>query len=229
MKKDNILVKIDNYFDGKKPSEVTLMLIMALVLSGVIAYYAVIQYAEDYYDNSMLTNSQTTEELNKVNAYLDSVSQNNDRNNDRNFKINQKQNELKQRQNELADAKNMNQYFDNKLRELSYLIFNEQSWADFLDSLALLANKNNVKITKIVNTFKEPNAQKIEQILDINVSVDGNYKDIIGYINAIEESKLVVDVNGIDINSTDGKLKGNMGIYIWGMKYQWKIESYFLY
>jgi len=220
MKKDNTLVKIDNYFDGKKPSEVTLMLIMALVLSGVIAYYAIIQYAEDYYDNSMLTNSQTTDELNKVNAYLDSVSQNNDRNNDRNFKINQKQNELKQRQNELADAKSMNQYFDNKLRELSYLIFNEQSWADFLDSLALLANKNNVKITKIVNTFKEPNAQKIEQILDINVSVDGNYKDIIGYINAIEESKLVVDVNGIDINSTDGKLKGNMGIYIWGMKYQ---------
>ena len=220
MKKDNTLVKIDNYFDGKKPSEVTLMLIMALVLSGVIAYYAVIQYAQDYYDNSMSTNSQTTDQLNKVNAYLDSVSQNNDRNNDRNFKINQKQNELKQRQNELADAKSMNQYFDNKLRELSYLIFNEQSWADFLDSLALLANKNNVKITKIVNTFKEPNAQKIEQILDINVSVDGNYKDIIGYINAIEESKLVVDVNGIDINSTDGKLKGNMGIYIWGMKYQ---------
>ena len=220
MKKDNTLVKIDNYFDGKKPSEVTLMLIMALVLSGVIAYYAVIQYAQDYYDNSMSTNSQTTDQLNKVNAYLDSVSQNNDRNNDRNFKINQKQNELKQRQNELADAKNMNQYFDNKLRALSYLIFNEQSWADFLDSLALLANKNNVKITKIVNTFKEPNAQKIEQILDINVSVDGNYKDIIGYINAIEESKLVVDVNGIDINSTDGKLKGNMGIYIWGMKYQ---------
>ena len=220
MKKDNTLVKIDNYFDGKKPNEATLILIMALVLSGVIAYYAVIQYAQDYYDNSMSTNSQTTDQLNKVNAYLDSVSQNNDRNNDRNFKINQKQNELKQRQNELADAKSMNQYFDNKLRELSYLIFNEQSWADFLDSLALLANKNNVKITKIVNTFKEPNAQKIEQILDINVSVDGNYKDIIGYINAIEESKLVVDVNGIDINSTDGKLKGNMGIYIWGMKYQ---------
>ncbi|WP_122863020.1 type 4a pilus biogenesis protein PilO [Campylobacter showae] len=220
MKKDNALVKIDNYFDGKKPSEVTIMLFMALVLSGVIAYYAIIQYAEDYYDVSMSTNSQITEELNKVNTYLDSVSQNNDRNNDRNFKINQKQNELKQRQNELVDAKNMNQYFDNKLRELSYLIFNEQSWADFLDSLALLANKNNVKITKIVNTFKEPNAQKIEQILDINVSVDGNYKDIIGYINAIEESKLVVDINGIDINSTNGKLKGNMGIYIWGMKYQ---------
>ena len=109
----------------------------------------------------------------------------------------------------------MNQYFDNKLKELSYLIFNEQSWADFLDNLAFLANKNNVKITKIINTFKEPNAQKIEQVLDVNISVDGDYRDIVSYINAIEESKLV-----IDINSTNGKLKGNMGIYIWGMKYQ---------
>lgn len=139
---------------------------------------------------------------------------------DRNFMINQKQNELMQQQNKLADAQNMNQYFDNKLKELSYLIFNEQSWADFLDNLAFLANKNNVKITKIINTFKEPNAQKIEQVLDINISVDGDYRDIISYINAIEESKLVVDVNNIDINSTNGKLKGNMGIYIWGMKYQ---------
>ena len=36
----------------------------------------------------------------------------------------------------------------------------------------------------------------------------------------LKNQNLVVDVNGIDINSTDGKLKGNMGIYIWGMKYQ---------
>ena len=216
MRKDNTLTKIDNYFDEKKPSEVTMMLIVAFFLSVAIAYYAVIPYAQNYYDDSIRENDQITKDLNKVNSYLSTVSQGSDRN----FMINQKQNELMQQQNKLADAQNMNQYFDNKLKELSYLIFNEQSWADFLDSLAFLANKNNVKITKIVNTFKEPNAKKIEQILDINVSVDGNYKDIIAYINAIEESKLVVDINGIDINSTDGKLKGNMGICIWGMKYQ---------
>ena len=81
-------------------------------------------------------------------------------------------------------------------------------------------NKNNVKITKISNTFKEPSAEKIEQMLDINISVDGGFKDIVGYINAIEESKLVVDVSNIDINSTNGKLNGNLGVYVWGMKYQ---------
>ena len=216
MRKDNTLTKIDNYFDEKKPSEVTMMLIVAFFLSVAIAYYAVIPYAQNYYDDSIRENDQITKDLNKVNSYLSTVSQGSDRN----FMINQKQNELMQQQNKLADAQNMNQYFDNKLKELSYLIFNEQSWAYFLDNLAFLANKNNVKITKIINTFKEPNAQKIEQVLDINISVDGDYRDIISYINAIEESKLVVDVNNIDINSTNGKLRGNMGIYIWGMKYQ---------
>ena len=216
MRKDNTLTKIDNYFDEKKPSEVTMMLIVAFFLSVAIAYYAVIPYAQNYYDDSIRENDRITQDLNKVNSYLSTVSQGSDRN----FMINQKQNELMQQQNKLVDAQNMNQYFDNKLKELSYLIFNEQSWADFLDNLAFLANKNNVKITKIINTFKEPNAQKIEQVLDINISVDGDYRDIISYINAIEESKLVVDVNNIDINSTNGKLRGNMGIYIWGMKYQ---------
>lgn len=216
MRKDNTLTKIDNYFDEKKPSEVTMMLIVAFFLSVAIAYYAVIPYAQSYYDDSIRENDQITQDLNKVNSYLSTVSQGNDRN----FMINKKQNELLQQQNKLADAQNMNQYFDNKLKELSYLIFNEQSWADFLDNLAFLANKNNVKITKIINTFKEPNAQKIEQVLDVNISVDGDYRDIVSYINAIEESKLVVDVNNIDINSTNGKLRGNMGIYIWGMKYQ---------
>ena len=216
MRKDSTLTKIDNYFDEKKPSEVTMMLIVAFFLSVAIAYYAVIPYAQNYYDDSIRENDRITQDLNKVNSYLGTVSQGNDRN----FMINKKQNELLQQQNKLADAQNMNQYFDNKLKELSYLIFNEQSWADFLDNLAFLANKNNVKITKIINTFKEPNAQKIEQVLDVNISVDGDYRDIVSYINAIEESKLVVDVNNIDINSTNGKLKGNMGIYIWGMKYQ---------
>lgn len=216
MKKDNTLTKIDNYFDEKKPSEVTIMLFAALVLSAVIVYYGIIPYVQDYYDESIRENDRITQDLNKINSYLSTVSQGDDRN----FMINKKQNELLQQQNKLADAQNMNQYFDNKLKELSYLIFNEQSWADFLDNLAFLANKNNVKITKIINTFKEPNAQKIEQVLDVNISVDGDYRDIVSYINAIEESKLVVDVNNIDINSTNGKLKGNMGIYIWGMKYQ---------
>ena len=220
MRNDNIFTKIDNYFDNKKPSEVSVMLLASLILSGVVIYYAITPYAQEYHDNAMSENSSVTTKLKEVNGKLDSLSLNNDRNSDRNFKINQEKNDIGQLQIKLANTQKMNQYFDDKLKELSYLIFSEQSWADFLDNLALLANKNNVKITKISNTFKEPSAEKIEQMLDINISVDGGFKDIVGYINAIEESKLVVDVSNIDINSTNGKLNGNLGVYVWGMKYQ---------
>ena len=179
MRNDNIFTKIDNYFDNKKPSEVSVILLASLILSGVVIYYAIMPYAQEYHDSSMSENSSVTTELNEVNNKLDSLSLNNDRNNDRNFKINQEKNDIRQLQIKLADTQKMNQYFDDKLKELSYLIFSEQSWADFLDNLALLANKNNVKITKISNTFKEPSAEKIEQMLDINISVDGGFKDIV--------------------------------------------------
>ena len=116
-------------------------------------------------------------------------------NGDVNFKIKEQQNRLNGLNKELETAKFTNQYFDNKLKEISYLLFNEQNWAKFLDSLAFLANKNSVKITKISNEFKNPTPQKIEQVLDIKIDLEGNFKNIVGYINSIEESDLVVDVN----------------------------------
>ena len=75
MKKDNTLTKIDNYFDEKKPSEVTIMLFAALVLSAVIVYYGIIPYAQNYYDESIRENDRITQDLNKINSYLSTVSQ----------------------------------------------------------------------------------------------------------------------------------------------------------
>jgi len=64
----------------------------------------------------------------------------------------------------------MNQYFDDKLKELSYLIFSEQSWADFLDNLALLANKNNEQLK---NYFRHEHAKRVLALnnLKMNLSI----------------------------------------------------------
>ena len=74
MKKDNIFTKIDNYFDNKKPSEVSVMLLASLILSGVVIYYAITPYAQEYHDNAMSENSSVTTKLNEVNGRLDGVS-----------------------------------------------------------------------------------------------------------------------------------------------------------
>ena len=57
MRNDNIFTKIDNYFDNKKPSEVSVMLLASLILSGVVIYYAIMPYAQEYHDSSMSENS----------------------------------------------------------------------------------------------------------------------------------------------------------------------------
>ena len=215
MKKDNILAKIDNYFESKKSSEVSIMLLGSLALVAFLVYLLTWDPAQQYYDETLSQNQDITRKLNETNSYLASVTVNGDVN----FKIKEQQNRLNGLNKELETAKFTNQYFDNKLKEISYLLFNEQNWAKFLDSLAFLANKNSVKITKISNEFKNPTPQKIEQVLDIKIDLEGNFKNIVGYINSIEESDLVVDVNQMDINSTSKDLIGNIGIYVWGMKY----------
>ncbi|QCD52698.1 type 4a pilus biogenesis protein PilO [Campylobacter sp. RM16192] len=215
MKKNSTLAKIDNYFDGKKDTEVSIIFLMSLAITIFLTYFLTWNQAQQYYESVLNQNDEISRKLNDTNNYLASVTVNGDIN----FKIKEQQKLLNSLNKELNIAQFKNKYFDNKLYELSYLLFNEQNWARFLDNLAFLANKNNIKITKISNEFKNPTPKKIEQVLNIKIDIEGNFKDIIGYINSIEESDLVVDVNNIHISSSTKNLIGTIGIYVWGMKY----------
>ncbi|MDO5046193.1 type 4a pilus biogenesis protein PilO [Campylobacter sp.] len=210
MKKDSILVKIDNYFESKKGSEISIILLGSALLVLYLTYALSWDPAQEFIDSKLSSQSQITTKLNNTNNYLAVNTP---------AKVEDQQRNLNSLKDSLETAKFTNQYFDNKLKELSYLLFNEQNWAKFLDSLAFLADKNDIKIVKIANEFKNPTPQKIEQVLDIKIDFEGSFKNIVGYINAIEESDLVVDVNSMDINSTKKDLVGNIGIFVWGMKY----------
>jgi len=54
--------------------------------------------------------------------------------------------------------------------------------------------------------------------LNLRVDFKGNFKNIMKFINAIEESKLVVDIYEINLESKSG-LNGYINIAVWGMKY----------
>jgi hypothetical protein len=52
--------------------------------------------------------------------------------------------------------------------------------------------------------------------LDIAISTDGPYKNTLKFINALEQSQLVVDVHDMNM-SANGKLKGDLNISVWGI------------
>lgn len=208
--------KIDDYFMTKSANEVS------IIFFGTFAAVAFVIYML-FFDPSISskTDAQTTYDSLKSRIFqADTTLANLAPNGDENFKINEELSRLNGLKTNLEDIRNTNIYFDKKLTEISYILFNEHNWANFLDGLSTLARDNGIKIISIANEFKNPTLQKIEQVLNISINLEGKFENILSYINAIEESKLIVDIKKINLGPLqNGNLAGKIEISLWGMKY----------
>lgn len=215
MKKQSYLDKIDNYLSFKTQSETSLIFAGSFVLIAFLSYLMLFDPSEQYNNEAQDRYNQITAKLDATQAYINSIS----KNGDDNYEIKQQQNRLAKTKESLEEAKKVNDYFDNKLHELSYLLFNEQNWADFLNSLTQKAKQYNIKIDKIENNTNQLAYQKPQEVVKIIMTLQGDFKNILEYINSIEESKLVIDINYIDIKTQGYKLASEIHISVWGMKY----------
>ncbi len=211
---DNIFEKIDNYFDGKKSSEIALVFFLAFAFIAFLSYSYILPITEQKLKYTKRNLKSINKKVQGEKNYLRSVT----RRGDERFYIKRSKKELENLKIVLEKTTYTNSYVDNKLKDLSYLLFNNQNWAKFLDSITLLAQKNHVKIKIIENKINKPNLQKIEQILNLKVKFNGNFKNVMKYINSIEESKLVVDIYEMNLKGATG-IDGYINIAVWGMKY----------
>lgn len=206
--------KIDEYFKEKKPSEVALVGLLIIAVIGFLIYTYLFPPSEQYLKSNQNNLNSITQKLNTETQYLASMKVGGDQQ----FHVKRLEREIVQGNEQFATATHLNGYVDNKLKELSYLLFNDKNWANFLDSIAAFGKKYNLNIIEISNEFNTPTLQKIEQILNIHVKTEGNYHSTMKFINAIEESQLIVDIHSIEL---EGKrnIEGEMDIAVWGMKY----------
>lgn len=210
----NIFTKIDNYLNTKKSSETSVIFLMIFIFIGFISYSYIFPITKNILKLAIKSDKTMKSKVRQEILYLRSVT----RNGDERFAIKKIMAEVKQKNILLEDTTFTNNYVDNKLKELSYLLYNDENWAKFLDSITFIAKKYNVHLNLIKNTFKEPNLQKIEQVLNININYYGNFANIMKFINALEESELVVDIYDIKLKSLD-TIHGTLDIAVWGMKY----------
>ncbi len=110
-------------------------------------------------------------------------------------------------------------YVDNTLSELSYLLFNNQNWARFVDNISYLAKKYNLEIKRITNKFYKPTFQKVSQVVTLKITTLSNYTSMMKFLNKLEETKLVVDVSDMNITKPKNKLSSSFKISVWGMEY----------
>lgn len=211
---DTLFDKIDQFLNGKKSSELTLVFMLLFVLIGFISYSYIFPVSDKMLKQSTRATKEMEKKLLDEKSYLASVS----RDGDENFFIKKVKQDIENSKVVLEKTTYTNAYVDNKLKELSYLLFNDENWAKFLNSITYLAQKYAVHIKVIENKISEPSLQKIEQILNLKVDFSGSFAHTMKFINAIEESELVVDIH--DFNCTGQKnIEGQVNIAVWGMKY----------
>jgi Ni,Fe-hydrogenase I large subunit len=108
-----------------------------------------------------------------------------------------------------------NTYIKDQLEQVSSLYYDERVWGGYLDSISKYARAYNVKLSLFGNTLTTDNSS-FGHVLDITISADGSYKNTLKFINALEQSQLVVDLH--DINMTgDTKLRSDLNISVWGI------------
>ncbi|MBN2965368.1 type 4a pilus biogenesis protein PilO [Sulfurospirillum sp. T05] len=211
---DALLEKIDAFFDAKKPNEASILMLMIGILVAFLVYTYAFPPAESFLKKNERAFGQITAKVNEESAYLASVTVNGNSN----FHVERLRGEIEQTKINLERITYTNGFVDNKLKELSYLLFNDKNWANFLDHISFLAKQHNINLLKINNEFKEPSLQKIEQVLTISIDLKGNFGNVLRFINAIEESRLVVDIYEMSLESAQA-LDGSLKIAVWGMKY----------
>ncbi len=108
-----------------------------------------------------------------------------------------------------------NAYIKEQLEQISSLYYDEKVWGSYLDSVSRYARSYNVKLAQFGNRLQTDNSS-FGHVLDISISSEGQYKNTLKFINALEQSQLVVDLHDFNITA-DEKLKGDLNISVWGI------------
>lgn len=217
MKKKSSLDQLDQWFASKGNSANNYFYI-ALLFVGLVAYFILSQQADPYLEESETNLSTATTKLEGAQREYNEFF-----GGDPKAFVDNKRNILNGARTNLNNIIEERKYLDGKLKEISKLTYNEKNWAKFMDSLSTIAENNNIKIYAIHSDRREPSIKQIfqpEALLDIDVKFEGAFSNVLRYINLIEQSEMIVDVNKMDINATkNGKIGGSIGISIWGVNY----------
>ena len=132
-------------------------------------------------------------------------------------KVTRIENDIKEAQKQMLAYRDNNQYIKNKIEEISSLVYDEQTWGEYLHSISKYAIKHDMKILEFNNKLAEKEGS-FGHVLDIRVSSTGDFKNTLKFINALEQSELVVDLHTLDIK-VKTELENDLYISVWGITY----------
>lgn len=205
---EDYLHKIDALFKEKSKKDTNMTYIMIV---SVIFAFSYLLFWDSSYDGFEKTRQNVEALSNKINSDKQYLQANPE------SIIKDLEAQIVSINNQIIEKRDMNAYIKNKIETISFLIYDERTWGEYLDSISTNAQKYEMKISNFTNRY-EANETAFGHVLDITVTSSGSYENTLNFINSLEQSDLVVDIHDLNI-SADKKLISDLNISVWGITY----------
>ncbi len=212
----DIFDRIDAYFEGKSEGERWILILLPAALIAYVVWMTVTPQAEASYKKSISDKKHAKKQLMTHKQYLQSITVNGDR--DYHIKVYNKK--IAMAKKRAANYRKKIALLDKNLNKLSDMLFNKKSWSLFLDSITARAHDRNVQLETITNKYVDSNGS-FGHVLEVGVTCQGAYPDIIRFINDLEQNTLVTDVysSSIYTRKNESDVFADINISVWGVNH----------
>ena len=208
------LEELDVYFAPKKENEKWLMILGVAGIIGYLAYAYLLPYTEDLYKKSERSKKSIQKSIVDNNTYLNSITVGGDRK----YYVKKFDNDIVTKKTNIVNLKDKIKFINMNLEKLSDMLFNQKSWSIFLNSITDRAEIHNVDLQYITNSY-EGHKGNFGHVLEIGVGCKGDYKNIVKFMNELEQNVLVTDIFKTKFIADDNGSNVNADIHIsvWGI------------
>ena len=211
------LEALDIYFAPKKESE---KWVVILGIAGIIAYlgYAyLLPYTENLYNKSERSKKSVQKSIKDNNTYLNSITIGGDRE----YYVKKFDNDIVNKKQDIITITDKIKFIDANLEKLSGMLFNQKSWSKFLNSITNKAEIQNVDLQYITNKYVDEKTGSFGHVLEIGIGCRGEYKNIVKFMNELEQNVLVTDIFKTQFTSDadTSKTVADIHISVWGINH----------
>jgi len=208
------LEKLDAYFAPKKESEKWLIILGVAGLITYMAYDMLLPYTEQMYKKSLVEKKAVEKRIHDNTAYLNSIT----KNGDRDYYVKKYTKDIERKKGQIKRMNEKIAFIDMNLNKLSDMLFNQKNWSIFLNSITDKAEVQNVDLRYITNEYIDNNGS-FGHVLEVGIGCKGTYKNIVKFMNELEQNVLVTDIYGTEfkMDENSSQIMADINISVWGI------------
>ncbi len=208
------LEELDAYFAPKKESEKWLIILGIAGFITYLAYSYLLPYTEQMHKKSDIALKAVEKSIKDNTIYLNGITVNGDRD----YYVKKYTQDIANKKKKIEKTKKKIAFIDMNLNKLSDMLFNQKNWSIFLNSITDRASVQDVDIQYIANKYVDNNGS-FGHVLEVGIGCQGDYKNIVKFMNELEQNVLVTDIYNtkMHMDENSSKVIADINISVWGI------------